>query len=204
MQEFWQELYPEEEVLDSREESEILLRLNLNKFENILSEKTWFKLQQEFGTQHNSLSQSYLIWTDNSGQQWMLADFDNKKTYYLDLLTKTGTGTTNEEGDPLVDVSELPDLNEKLKDAQTICKLLRDPQTGQEPQGTRLGFIALIMKLDLDEVDLEELKRSGLSESKLDFGSVHQDLVVVHGIFREILTSSGTSSLSTLSLRAGS
>ena len=104
------------------------------------------------------------------GKEWMLADFGNKKTYYIDLLTETGTGITNEEGDPpLVEVSELPDLNEKLKDAQTICKLLRDPQTGREPQGTRLGFIALIMKLDLDEIELEKLKRSGLSESKLDF-----------------------------------
>ena len=169
-----------------------MFRLDLSTFQNILSGETWLKLQQGFETQHNSLSQSYLIWTYGSGQQWMLADFGNKKTYYINSLSETGTEITNEEGHPLADVSEFPDLNEKLKDAQTICKLLRDPQTGREPNGTRLGFSYLIMKLDLDEVDLEELKRSGLSESKLDFESVHQDLVVVHGIFREILTSSGT------------
>ena len=192
MQEFLQELYPEEEELYSREEREILFRLDLSTFQNILSGETWFKLQQEFETQHNSLSQSYLIWTDGSEEQWMLADFGNKKTYYIDLLTKTGTGITNEEGTPLVEVSELPDLNEKLKDAQTICKLLRDPQTGREPQGTLLGFIALIMKLDFGEVNLERLKRTDLKGSKLDFESVHQDLVVVHEFFREILTSSGT------------
>ena len=186
MQEFWQEFYPEEE-------REILLSLDLSKFQRILSRRTWFKLQQEFEAQHNPLSQSYLIWTDPSGQQWMLADFDNKKTYYIDSLSETGTTITNEEKQPLANVSELPDLNEKLKDDQTICKLLKDPQTEQAPQGTLLGFIALIMKLDLGEVDLEELKRSDLSGSRLDFGSVHQDLVVVHEIFREILNSSGTS-----------
>ena len=46
-----------------------------------------------------------------------------------------------------------------------------------------------MMKLDFDEVDLEGLKRSDLSGSGLDFGSVHQGLVVIHGFFREILTS---------------
>lgn len=193
MQEFWQELYPEEdEYLD--EESDILFSLDMSKFQNILGEEAWFKLQQEFETQHNSLSQSYLIWTEPSAQQWMLSDFGNKKTYYINSPSETGTATTNEEGRTLANVSELPDLNEKLKDAQTICKLLTDDsQTGHGPKGTPPGFIDLIMKLDLGEVDLEGLKRSDLSGSRLDFGSVHQDLVVVHGIFREILTSSGTS-----------
>ena len=189
MQELWQELYPEDDEY-SEEEREILFSLDMNKFQNILSGETWFELQQEFETQQNSLSQSYLIWTDGSGQQWMLSDFGNKKTYYINSLSEAGTAIKNEEGHPRADVSELPDLNEKLKDAQTICKLLRDdPQTGQVPKGTPQGFIDLIMKLDLDKVDLEGLKRSDLSGSRLDFGSVHQNLVVVHGIFREILTS---------------
>ena len=193
MQEFWQELYPEEDELYSEEEREIYFSLDLRKFQDFLSGGTWFKLQQEFETQHTSLSQSYLIWTEGSGRQWMLADFGKKKTYYINSLSETGTEIKNEEGHPLAHVSEFPDLNEQLKDAQTVCKLLRDPQTGQEPQGTPLGFIALIMKLDLGEVDLEGLKRSDLSGSRLDFGSVHQDLVFVHGFFREILTSIGTS-----------
>ena len=196
MQEFWQELYPEEDELYSEEERNILFSLDLSEFQNILSRETWFKLQQEFETQQNSLSQSYLIWTDGSGQQWMLVDFDNKKTYYINSLSDSAKGTaiTNEEGHPLANVSELPDLNEKLKDAQTICKLLRDdPQTRQAPKGTPQGFVDLIMKLDLDEVDLEGLKRSDLSGSRLDFESVHQDLEFVHGMFREILTSSSTS-----------
>lgn len=82
MQEFWQELYPEEdEYLD--EERDILFSLDLSNFQNILSGEAWFKLQQEFETQHNSLSQSYLIWTDGSGHQWMLSDFGKKKTYAI-------------------------------------------------------------------------------------------------------------------------
>ena len=181
MQELLQELYSEEE----QEESTFLFELDLSNFQNILGQENWLKLQQEFEMQQNPLSQSLLIWTDISGKQWLLADFGKEKIYYID----SPTGTREQS---IVDVSELPDFNDKLKDAQTIPKLLREPQTKIEPKGTLSGFIALMMKLDLDEVDLEGLKRSDLSGSRLDFGSVHQDLVVVHGFFREILTSIST------------
>ena len=181
MQELLQELYSEEE----QEESTFLFELDLSNFQNILGQENWLKLQQEFEMQQNPLSQSYLIWTERSGKQWLLADFGKEKIYYIDLPT----GTREQ---PIVYVSELPDFDDKLKDDQTIRKLLGDPQTGTEPQGTLSGFIALMMKLDLDEVDLEGLKRSDLSGSRLDFGSVHQGLVVIHGFFREILTSIST------------
>lgn len=184
MPELLQELYSEEEL----EESIFLFDLDLSNFQNILGRKSWLKLQQEFETRQKPLSQSYLIWSDRSGEQWLLADFGNRKTYYIDLSPETAVEITQ----PLVGVLEFPDLNEKLKDAQTICKLLRDPQTGREPQGTLSGFIALMMKLDFDEADLEGLKRSDLSGSGLDFEGIHQNLVVVHGFFREILTSSST------------
>ena len=72
-----QELYSEEE----QEESIFLFQLDLSNFQNILGRESWLKLQQEFETQQNPLSQSYLIWTDRSGKQWILADFGNKKTY---------------------------------------------------------------------------------------------------------------------------
>ena len=153
-----------------------------------MGRESWIKLQQEFETQRNPISQSYLIWTDRSRKQWLLADFGNKKTYYIDSLSETGAGITGDGEHPLVDVSELPDLNEKLKDAQTICNLLRDTQTGRVPQGTLSGFITLMMEIDLDEIDLETLKRPNLSGSRLDFESVHQGLAVVHGFFREVLT----------------
>ena len=181
MQELLQELYSEEE----QEESTFLFELDLSNFQNILGQKNWIKLQQEFEMQQNPLSQSYLIWTERSVKQWLLADFGKEKIYYIDLPT----GTREQ---PIVDVSELPDFDDKLKDDQTIRKLLGDPQAGTEPQGTLSGFIALMMKLDLDEVDLEGLKRSDLSGSRLDFGSVHQDLGIIHGFFREILTSIST------------
>ena len=45
-----------------------------------------------------------------------------------------------------------------------------------------------MMEIDLDEIDLETLKRPNLSGSRLDFESVHQGLAVVHGFFREVLT----------------
>ena len=181
MQELLQELYSEEE----QEESTFLFELDMSNFQNILGQENWLKLQQEFEMQQNPLSQSYLIWTERSGKQWLLADFGREKIYYID----SPTGTREQ---PIVDVSELPDFDDKLKDDQTIRKLLGDPQTRTEPRGTLSGFIALMMKLDLDEVDLEGLKRSDLSGSRLDFGSVHQGLVVMHGFFREILTSIST------------
>ncbi len=186
MQELLQELY-------SSEKTETSFNLDMGRFQDILSRERWFKLQEEFETRHNSLSQSYLIWTEGSGQHWMLADFGREKTYYISSSSEIGAAKTDEADSPLALVSELPDLNNRLKDTQTICKLLRDPQTGQEPQGTLSGFITLMMKLDLGKVDLERLKRSDLSGSRLDFESVHQNLVVVHGIFREILTSSNVS-----------
>ena len=182
MQELLQELY-------SSEKTETSFNLDMSRFQDILSRESWFKLQEEFETQQNPLSQSYLIWAEGSGQHWMLADFGREKTYYISSPSEMGTATTDEADSPLAHVSELPDLNNQLKDTQTICKLLR------EPQGTLSGFIALMMKLDLGEVDLERLKRSDLSGSRLDFESVHQNLVVVHGIFREILTSSNISDI---------
>ena len=190
MQELWQEIYPEEELLNFREENDFSLRLDMSKFQEILGRETWPQLQKVFERQHYSLSQSFLIWSYGSGQQgqqWILVDFGNEKTYYIETLSETGTGVTNEERPPQVEFTEFEDISVRLKKApRTICKLLAGPQ------GTRLGFLALIMKLDLGEVDLEGLKRTGLKESKLDFESVHQDLVVVHGLFREILTSSRT------------
>ena len=43
--------------------------------------------------------------------------------------------------------------------------------------------------INLEESDLEELKRTDLSEQKLNFEIVHSDLLVVYRLLREILTS---------------
>ena len=182
MQELLQDFYPDEK-------GETLFTLDINSFETFLGSKSWVKLQQVFETQQHSLSQSFLIWTEPSGGQWMLVDFGNKKTYRIKALPHAET--------PVTEISEFPDLNNLLQDSQTICKLLlRDSQTGRgEPQGTLEGFIALIMKLDLGKVDLERLKRSDLSGSELDFESVHQEIAGLHGIFHEVLNSSSISDI---------
>ena len=166
-----------------------LFYLHPNNFQPILGRKSWVKLQQTFETQQHWLSQSFLIWTEPSGELWMLADFGNKKTYRIESVYFADSDR--------IEVSELPDLNHRLQDPQTVCKLLlRDSQTGRsEPQGTLKGFIALIMKLDLGEVDLDRLKRSDLSGSELDFESVHQEIVKLHGLFDEILTASSVNDI---------
>ena len=120
MQELLQEIYSEEE----QEESTFLFELDMSNFQNILGQENWLKLQQEFEMQQNPLSQSYLVWTERSGKQWLLADFGKEKIYYIDSRSETGTGITGPGEQSLVDVSELPDFDDKLRDDQTIRKLL--------------------------------------------------------------------------------
>ena len=177
------------------QERHTLFTLDQQRFRDILSQENWFKLQHEFKTQKNLLSQSLLIWDEESGKAWLLADFGNQKTYHIqNEKDADGNPIKDAEGNPMLQVSELSDQDEQpitLKDTETILsRLRRDPQTGREPKGTHRGFIDLLRKLDLDEIDLEELKRSNLSGSGLSFESVHPDLLVVYEMFREILTSS--------------
>ena len=174
-----QELY-------SEEEREILFSLNYNRFRRILDERNWFKLQQEF---KNSLSESFLIWREveeTDPERWLLVDFRRHSTY----LINRGELIPDNTETPLVHVSEFPNLEDQLKTTSAICNRLQtDPQTGYEPQGTREGFILLLLKLNVGSFYLEGLRRSELSGSKFDFESVHSDLSVVHGMFHEILTS---------------
>ena len=177
------------------QEEHILFRLDEQKFQNILSEKNWFKLQHEFKTKKNPLSQSLLIWDEESGSIWLLADFGNQKTYRIQIEQNANSNPERDaDSNPMMQVSAVSNQNEQLvnlKDPETVLSRLQpDPQTGlQDPQGTHDGFVDLLRKLDLDEIDLEELKRSNLSGSGLSFESVHPDLLVVYEMFREILTS---------------
>ena len=174
-----QELY-------SEEKRKILFSLNYNRFQRILDERNWFKLQQEF---KNPLSESFLIWREveeADSERWLLVDFRRHSTYSINRgdLIPDDTGTL------LVHVSEFPNLEDQLKTTSAICNRLQtDPQTGYPPQGTRVGIIDLLTKFKLDTVYLEGLRRSELSGSKFDFENVHSDLSVVHGMFHEILTS---------------
>lgn len=176
------------------QEIHTLFTLNQQRFRDILSEGNWFKLQHEFKIKKKSISQSLLIWEEESGKTWLLADFENQKTYHIENGQDAESNPiTDAEDNRILQVSESADQDEQpmtLKDTETILSWLqRDPQTGREPKGTHRGFIDLLMKLDLDEIDLEELKRSNLSGSGLSFESVHPDLLGVHEMFREILTS---------------
>ena len=57
----------------------------------------------------------------------------------------------------------------------------------QRAQGTDQGFIDLLKRLNLDELDLERLKRSDLSGAGFSFEFVHLDLSNVYSMLREIL-----------------
>ena len=175
--------------IHSEEERKILFSLNYNRFQRILDERNWFKLQQEF---KDPLSESFLIWreVEEGSERWLLVDFRRHSTYSINLHDENSKLITDKDENQLVHVSAFPSLEDELKTTSAICNRLQtDPQTGYEPQGTRAGFILLLLKLHVGSFNLEGLKRSNLSGSGFDFESVHSDISVVHGMFREILTS---------------
>ena len=174
-------------IYQEEEEYKVLFTLDRDRFHNSLSANNFFELQHHF---RSRLSQSLLVWQERqSDPVWGLIDFGNQKAYSLyeqDKLSEQMTGT---EGQPVMQVSEVPYPEEKLKDPQVIHNLLQ-VSTGNIGglQGTDIGFIDLLMKVDLAQVDLEKLKRANLSGSGFDFESVHPNLLEVHEMFREILS----------------
>ena len=106
----------------------------------------------------------------------LLSDFENKKTYAIQEAE-------DPDGQPMMEVWEKSSETEQPITLEAILDLL------QRAQGTDQGFIDLLRKINLDEINLERLKRSDLSGAGLSFESVHQDLLTVHSMFREILTS---------------
>lgn len=173
-----------EVIMQERNINDILFSLEKERFQNILSEKNWFKLQLEFRMNEVELSQSFLIWIEESGTTWLLTDFEHQKTYQI----QDTQDTQDAQGNLLTEVSELSDSNEHLENIETICSRLQiNPRTGQMSEGTQQGFIDLLQKLNLDEIDIEKLKRSNLSGSRLSFESVHPNLMVVYNMFRVIL-----------------
>ena len=163
-------------------ERQIQLSLDWERFQTALSQlssSNGFKLQHEFKTKGVSLSQSLLIWTGESGQTWLLADFKNKKAYDIEEGNDAA-------GNQIVEVSERPSETEQtvtFEGSELICDHLK------RAQGTNQGIIDLLRRLNLDEINLERLKRSNLSEAGFSFECVHQDLLTVHSMSREILTS---------------
>ena len=166
-------------------EGQILFSLDAEKFQialNLLMSRqtNCFNLQNDFKTKGVSLSQSLLAWGEGSGI-WLLADFESQKTYDIERINGTG-------GNQTVEVSERPSEVEQpvtLTDTETILSRLKSAQ------GTGQGFIDFLKRLNLDELDLEKLKRSNLSEAGFSFEFIYPDLSIVHNMLREILSPSG-------------
>ena len=152
-----------------------LFDLNPSRFQELL-QPPWLNLQHEFKTKGVSLSQSLLIWREESGAS-LLADFENQKTYDIE-------GAVDPDEQPTMEVWERSSETEQpvtLEDAELIIDHLKSAQ------GTDQGFIDLLKKLNLDEIDIEELKRSDLSGAGYSFESVHPDLLLVYNMLGEIL-----------------
>ncbi len=170
-------------------ERQLLFTLDYEQFNEILSHQNWFNLQQEFERAGTSLSQSFLIWSGESGSTWLLADFDAKKTYDIETEAEAEapTGTTEPEKSIKVEISG-PSSQEKqlieLTDTSPILSYLQ-----QNPQGTDDGFIDFIKKINLDRINLEKLKRSDLAAAGFSFEAGYQNLSPIYTMFCEILTS---------------
>ena len=171
-------------------ERQLLFTLNYEQFNEILSQQNWFNLQDEFEAVGNSLSQSFLIWREETGNTWLLADFETKKTYDIEREAKPAETATETEPAETARVEILgPSSQEEqlieLTDLQLILSRLQ-----QSPQGTDKGFVDFLKKINLDETDLDKLKRSDLAGAGFSFESEHRNLLTVHTMFCEILTSS--------------
>ena len=146
------------------------------KLVEILDENKVFNLQSEFERERVSLSQSLLIW-ENQGS-WMLADLRNKTTY---RITPEDGQVDDEPGTQVYRSSD----NTLWNNPRQILAHLQKSEDPVKKRGTHEGVIELLQMLNLDDVDLEALKRSDLS-SEFDFERVHQDLSTVHAMLRKI------------------
>ena len=159
-------------------ENRKLFSLSPGRFHEIWAQKHWFDLQPEFKMRNISLSQSLLTWREEEDMQ-VLVDFENARTYHITGVDDTGDA-------PMVDVWEVASEDEQLATSNDLKTILDHLRKGN---GTGLGFIDLLKKFDLAEINLEKLKRSDLSGAGFSFDYLHRDLLIVHGMFRDILTS---------------
>ena len=160
-------------------EGKRLFDIELTKFQEAWGHQRWFNLQEEFKIKGVSISQSLLVWEGEQGDTWLIADFENQKTYDIEWAE-------GEVGNLMIGVWERSSEAEQpvtFEATGLICDHLK------RAQGTTQGIIDLLRRLNIDELDLEELKRSDLSGAGFSFESVHQDLVTAHSMFLEILTS---------------
>ena len=121
-----------------------------------------------------SLSGSLLISKKgHEDESWWLIDLGHEKIYDLDVSTDTEVAVSEETQDPRERGYPWPNLD-------------------QQVYATAQGFVDWLrqFKSDLDEYDLEKLKRTDLSANNLSFEIVHPNLLIVYGMFQEILISS--------------
>lgn len=156
-------------------EGQFLFDLDYTEFYEAWSQKDISKLQQKFDTSPVNLSQSLLISEENEGTYWLLADFENKKSYDIKKVNDT-----------TVEISEGTDMEKRsdfLGDAGSIVPRLKSGI------GTHTGIIDALKRRDFNIVNLENLKRSDLSDRGLSFESVYTDLEIVYKLLNEILAS---------------
>ena len=163
-------------------EGQFLFHLDYTEFYEVWSQKNLSKLQQKFDTSPVNLSESLLISEETEGTYWLLADFENKKSY--DIKRESDTTVEISEG---VDMEKRPDF---LADAGTIVPRLKSGK------GTYTGIIDALKRLNFNIDNLENLKRSDLSDKKLSFESVYSDLEVAYGMLYEILAAPRTALVS--------
>ena len=162
-------------------EEDMRFSLDIESFRETLGRENWFNLQHEFKMKKAPLSQSLLVWREESGNTWLLADFENEKIYDINEVDDAAgnrTVTAQEQSSDVAQPFTLTDTEAILSRLQSVY------------QGTDQGFIDLLKRVNLDEFDLEGLKRSDLSGAGFGFESVHQDLLIIHSMLREILAPS--------------
>ena len=160
----------------------LLFTLEYEKFVEIVNGENWFNLQHEFRIAGGSLSHSFLIWQEESGNTWLLADFETTKTYSIE--TKKAAATDSQATVEILEQSSQKEQLIGLKDPKSIFSHLQ-----QSPKGTHEGLIDFVTRIDLGTVDLERLKRTDLSGAGFSFEFVYHDLSTIHKTLHEILTS---------------
>ena len=166
-------------------EGKKLFSFDWGRFNQIWDLPNCINLQHEFLSYGIALSRSLLGWSGESGNEWLLADLESEKTYDIKLVNDAA-------GNPSAEVWERPSHEEKLLTSRNAEYILSQLQAAQ---GTNRGLIELVTRLDLEELDLERLKRADLSGARFSFELLQENLLRVHEMFRGILTSSRESLL---------
>ena len=148
-------------------QEKLLFTWEIESFNEIAEQPNLLRLSSEFEMRGHSLSRSLLIWGSERAGSWLLADFRNEKIYYI-----------IKRNDPEMEVLEVHWDPENLTS-----------RFERETCGTHEGFVDWLQHFNLAQSNLENLKRTDLSERKLDIEIVHASLLEAYELLREILIS---------------